>query len=45
VSRTKKGFFIELSSPDLIASLDALAFYKKRFNNKKIKNTLGAFSN
>jgi len=44
VSWTKKGFFIELPSPDLIASLDALAFCKKekkRFN-KKIKRKINS---
>jgi len=37
VSWTKKGFFIELPSPDLIASLDSLAFCKKKGSTKKRK--------
>ena len=39
MSWTKKGFFIELPSPDLIASLDALAFCKKKVQQQKNKNT------
>jgi len=31
------GFFIELPSPDLIASLDALAFCKKKVQQKNKK--------